>query len=228
MKNEIILIFLLFIVLFAVNYRFLDNLIIKSFEAKESVNVERVIDGDTIVAGNKTIRLLGINTPERGERYYQEAKDFLISEILNKTVYIEYGKERKDKYGRTLAYVFFAGNNIDMSIVEKGFANYYFPSGKDKYYYEFKKAWESCLKSNKNLCEKSEDICADCIKLEYKQGEATLINTCSFSCDTEEWTIKGEGRSIFEFENNKAVVGEQDTLFLRDEDGKLVLWKVIE
>ena len=39
--------------------------------------VRRVIDGDTIVAESRSIRLLGINTPERGEEYYLEAKEFL-------------------------------------------------------------------------------------------------------------------------------------------------------
>ena len=53
---------------------------------KESVFVTRVIDGDTIETENSTIRLLGINTPERGKEYYGEAKDFL-KQIENKSCY---------------------------------------------------------------------------------------------------------------------------------------------
>lgn len=224
-KREILILVILIFLLIAVNYNFFDNYLNNSFNEKAEVIVDRVIDGDTIEAGNESIRLLGINCPERGEKYYEEAKEFLEEQILNKTVLLEYGKERKDKYDRTLAYVFLQGENIDIKIVEKGFANYYFPSGKDKYYYQFKEAWEKCIKSNKNLCEASNDVCSNCIEISYTGEIVTLKNICSFSCNLEGWTIKGEGRDIFEIDDNKAEVGEQDTLFLRDKENKLVLWK---
>ena len=49
--------------------------------------VESVIDGDTIIlATGEHVRLLGIDTPERGECYYQEATDFLKSLLINKLV----------------------------------------------------------------------------------------------------------------------------------------------
>ena len=38
---------------------------------KEECFVNRIIDGDTIVCNNRTIRLLGINTPEKKMPYYQ-------------------------------------------------------------------------------------------------------------------------------------------------------------
>lgn len=224
-KRYFITLAFLIILLFVINYNFLDDSLNHFFNEKESVIVTRVIDGDTIEAGNKTIRLLGINTPERGEKYYEEAKDFLGTQILNKTITLEYGKEREDKYHRTLAYVFLGEENINKKIIEMGFANYYFPSGKDKYYPEFKEAWEKCIRSNKNLCEASKDICSDCITLSYSGETAIVKNICTFSCDIEAWTIKGEGRKIFQIVNNKAEVGEQDTLFLRDDENKLVLWK---
>lgn len=37
------------------------------------LTLERIIDGDTIAASGKTIRLWGIDTPERGEPLYEEA-----------------------------------------------------------------------------------------------------------------------------------------------------------
>jgi len=232
-KRYIGILLLLILVLFAVNYQIIDNYLVNSFNAEESAIVERIIDGDTIEAGNKTIRLLGINTPERGEKYYQEAKDFLGKEILNKSIFLGYGKEREDKYHRTLAYVFLEEENIDIKIVENGFANYYFPSGRDKYYYRFKEAWEKCIKNNKNLCEKSEDKCSQCMILTYSGEIATLKNICAFSCSIEAWIIKGEGRKIFDLPNismeqDEQVeinVEKQDTLFLRDKENKLVLWK---
>ena len=70
--------------LFAVNYSWIDSALINFFSEQETEIVERVIDGDTIIINNKSIRLLGINSPERGEYYYAEAKAFLEEKILNK------------------------------------------------------------------------------------------------------------------------------------------------
>lgn len=45
------------------------------------MTVSRVVDGDTVgvtpaVGGNDTIRLIGVDTPERGEPLYEEAAAF--------------------------------------------------------------------------------------------------------------------------------------------------------
>ena len=66
---------------------------------KETTFVNRVIDGDTIETDIGTIRLLGINTPEKKMPYYQEAKDFL-KQIENKTIDILRDNEDEDKYNR--------------------------------------------------------------------------------------------------------------------------------
>ncbi len=255
-KKDAIILSLMIFSLLAVNYSFLDKSITGFFIEEKFVHVDRIIDGDTIESENQSIRLLGINTPERKEEFYSEAKEFLESEILNKTVRLEFGKERKDRYNRTLAYIFLGNKNINLEIVENGFANYYFPSGKDIYYDDFEQAWNSCIEKNINLCEKSKDVCSECIELknlDFKKDEAVFYNSCEFSCDLSSWSMKDEGRKKFAFPNfgldkGKEVmikVGEEentenvlfwkgesyvwtktgDTLFLRDEEGKLVLWK---
>ena len=80
-----------------------------------------------VLNSGEHVRLLGINTPERGELYYSEAKEFLEREVLGKVVYLE--RNGKDKYYRDLGYLFsITGENINSKIVEEGYANYYFPS----------------------------------------------------------------------------------------------------
>jgi micrococcal nuclease len=202
MKKEFYIIISLSLLFFILNYSFLDSLTVNYLTDSDSVSVERIIDGDTIVAGNQTVRLLGINTPERGERYYSEAKEFLENEISNKTIQLIFGKDKKDRYGRTLAYVFFNGENINLKLVENGFASYYFPSGKDVYYNDFKKTWMNCIEENNNLCEKSSDKCSSCIvlkELNAKTQEAIFYNQCNFSCDLTDWEVKDEGRKKFVF-----------------------------
>ena len=256
-QNQIFLLIFLIILLVWINYSYLDKKLEEFLSDYEYAVVERVIDGDTfVIRENVSVRLLGINSPERGELYYNEAKEFLEETILNKTVKLEYGKEKYDKYKRVLAYIYLDSENINLELVRKGFANYYFPSGKDVYYEEFKSAWEGCIDNNLNLCEKSETTCADCIELkefDYKKEIIIFHNKCGFDCELTEWTIKDEGRKNFVFpefvlKSDKDVyilIGETenddntlywtdeeyvwtktgDTLFLRDDEGKLVFWK---
>lgn len=97
MVKEKSVLFLLVVFLVAINYSFLDKTItgfLTEGNLKE-VHVDRIIDGDTIESGNQSIRLLGINTPERGEKYYKEAKEFLGNNIFNKTVQLEFGRDKK-------------------------------------------------------------------------------------------------------------------------------------
>lgn len=245
-KREILLLVFLIILFFVINYKFLNNAVIGFLEERETGIVERIIDGDTVVINNESVRLLGINSPERGELYYEEAKEFLEMIILNKNVELKFGKEKYDKYKRKLAYLFYKGKNVNLELVDEGYANFYFPSGKDEYYDRFVRNWEHCTSNNKYLCEKSEDKCADCIGLKefnYKNQKVIFYNKCDFDCDLEGWVIKDEGRKKFIFENFILNPGSEvgitaedfnedyvwtstgDTLFLRDEEGKLVLWE---
>ncbi|HUS48664.1 MAG TPA: thermonuclease family protein [Candidatus Paceibacterota bacterium] len=233
-KKQVILLISLILVLIMINYSFIDNALENFFLDYEIANVERVIDGDTIVIDNGTsVRLLGINCPEKGERYYEEAKGLLEELVLNKTVKIKFGKERYDIYNRILAYIFVGETNVNLELINKGFANFYFPSGKDTYYNDFKQAWENCIKEDINLCEKSENRCADCIKLsnfDFKNQEIAFANGCDFDCDLTGWKIKDEGRKNFVFgdfilkdnEQVKIIVGESvdmgSTLFWKNED----------
>ena len=257
-KKEVFLLVFLVVLFLGINYRFIDNNVIEFLEESDTVLVKRVIDGDTIVVDNDThVRLLGVNTPEKGEKYYNEAKEFLNNLTLNQTVKLEYIGDKYDKYGRTLAYVILDRKNINTEQVRNGFANLYIYNN-DKYTIELKQAWNECIQTNKNLCEKSTDKCSNCIKLkglDVKTQKVILHNNCSFECDLTGWNMKDEGRKKFVFSNFilkgngqiSIVVGNKtnsesvlywtrgdyvwtstgDTLFLRDEKGGLILWKEI-
>lgn len=203
-KKGMFLLALLVFLLFAVNYRTMNNSILNFLEEKESAIVERIIDGDTIVVDNDThVRLLGINTPERGEKYYSEAKKFLEERISNKTIMLEYGNDKYDQYGRKLAYVFLSQENINSEIVRNGFANLYIYDN-DEYTNKLRQSWEECIENQKNLCEKSEDKCADCIELKNLDVESqtiALYNNCDFDCSLANWQVKDEGRKKFVFQD---------------------------
>ena len=231
MKRELIILIGLVLIIFSLNYPVLDSAVVRFLDDSKIVKIERVIDGDTIETSNKEIvRLLGINTPERGENYYSEAKDFLENKTLGKQVRLEFVGDKMDKYHRTLAYVFLGGENINIELVKKGLANYYFYSGRDKYSSELENAWEECLNQKINLCEPSNHQCSSCVVLESNK----LINNCSFGCDISVWEVKTEGRDKFVFEISLDPYQEKvfdlglensgGSLFLRDSTGRLVLW----
>ncbi len=252
-KRGIISIGFLVCLLILINYNFIDGNLKEFVDESETGFVEKIVDGDTAIINGNSTRFLGINTPEKGEKYYSEAKNFLSDLILNKTVILKYGKDKKDLYGRTLAYIILDGKNVNVEQVRNGFANLYIYD-KDEYTDQLKQAWNECIANGKNLCEKSNDKCSDCVELkEFENQEIILENKCNFDCDLAKWSIKDEGRKKFVFEDFileknkevKIIVGNKtdsdgilywrdekyvwtetgDTLFLRDDEGKLVLWK---
>lgn len=108
--------------------------------ARETARVESVADGDTIrvrLNGERvTIRLIGVDTPELHDRldpgappqpYAREAADYTRRSLTGREVGLEYEPgDRRDRYGRTLAYVFLAdGAFFNRDLVRYGYARAY-------------------------------------------------------------------------------------------------------
>jgi len=255
-KKNRLLLFVLLMVLLIVNYPLIDRKIDDFLERTETVKISRVISPVIIEKEDgERLRLFGINIPNEGEIYLEEANEFLKDLILNETVDLRFGKKKYDEYQRVLAYVFLNGENVNTKIVEEGFANLYFPYDDKLYYSEMLKSWERCIENEKRICQPSQDICADCIELvrfDYLNQIIVFHNKCFFNCNLEKWTLKNEeGKEYFfdDFalsgENNITIIvgdgndtqnvlfwdyydvvwlNKGDTLFLRDQEGKLVLW----
>ncbi len=94
--------------------------------------VERVVDGDTLVAtidGTRVrVRLIGVDTPETVKPgapvqcYGREASAFAKGRLQGRTVGFEYDVDRLDRYGRTLAYVHDDAGIFNIVLVEQGYA----------------------------------------------------------------------------------------------------------
>ena len=83
--------------------------------------VVKVIDGDTVeLKGGDRLRLLAIDTPEKDEPFYNEAKSFLAKMALNRNVRITYNRTRRDRYGRLLGYVYIDSIFVNEAIIRKG------------------------------------------------------------------------------------------------------------
>ena len=84
----------------------------------------RVIDGDTIVtSAGDTIRLAGIDTPERGQCGYSEATANLRRTLAGNTLTLtKAGLTDRDKYGRLIRYVDVGEQDAGMGQIMGGFA----------------------------------------------------------------------------------------------------------
>ena len=100
--------------------------------------VTRVVDGDTIRVlyrgTDESVRLLRIDTPERGQPGFEEATAALRRLVGGREVVLEFetpGVEERDRYGRLLAYV---------EMVRLGHSRFWTEYGRGRYACDFEAA----------------------------------------------------------------------------------------
>ena len=129
--------------------------------ANDLVRVKRVIDGDTLLLTNsERVRLIGVDTPETKhpqkpvQHFGKEAYLFTQRMVEGKEVRIEYDWQKRDKYGRLLAYVYLMdGAFLNAEIIKQGYGFAYtrFPF---KYLEEFRRYEREARENGKGLWEK--------------------------------------------------------------------------
>ena len=85
-----------------------------------------MIDGDTLevrVGGaTERVRLIGINTPESGECFADEATEALAGLVAGREVRLVRDTSGRDQYDRLLAYVEVDGEHVNEALVRGGYA----------------------------------------------------------------------------------------------------------
>ena len=86
--------------------------------------VTRVIDGDTIVVGDKSIRFALVNTPEWGDYDYTQAQYYIetICPIGSKVLVDEDDGQTQGSFGRIIAKIYCNELNLNEEILEVGHA----------------------------------------------------------------------------------------------------------
>lgn len=93
-------------------------------EGGEQGRVRRVIDGDSALLTDGTqVRYLGINTPEVGEPFSEEARALNRRLVEGKKIELMRDRERRDRYGRILAYVYANGQFVNAELLRAGLAH---------------------------------------------------------------------------------------------------------
>ena len=104
----------------------------------------KCVDGDTayfLVNENEIkVRFLAIDTPESvstnvsEQPFGKEASDYTCNKISNANeIVLEYEKNKTDKYGRTLAWVWVDGSLLQEELIKNGYGQVAYIYGKYKY-----------------------------------------------------------------------------------------------
>lgn len=203
-----------------------------------SAQVIRSIDGDTLETDKGTVRLLNINTPERKEAYYEEARSFM-GQFANQSVELEI--TGNEKYGRLLGRVY-APDYVNLVLVKEGLAHIFLVEESELT--SFVNAQKSAQASQKGMWRHS--LYYGCIKasIDSHKEVVSLIKLCDVN--VVGWTLKDETTNTYSFSNDfsesitlysakgtnsesslywgrgSAWNDDRDSIFIRDTKGTLV------
>ena len=120
--------------------------------------VIRVVDGDTIVVyydgRQESVRLLRIDTPERGQKGYREATEALRALVGGRVVELAFedpGRKKRDAYGRLLAYVLVDDRNANVEMVRLGWSTFWTKFGAGRLAAEFRRAEREARAAGRGL-----------------------------------------------------------------------------
>ena len=100
----------------------------------EQARVSSVVDGDTVVLEDGSrVRYLGIDTPEIGEYYYEEATERNRDLVEGRVVELQRGSRDIDEYGRLLRYIYADGVFVNAELVADGYAEAYRKGPDERY-----------------------------------------------------------------------------------------------
>ncbi len=126
-----------------------------------ALKLERVVDGDTVyiryfpkepIQGK--LRLLRINTPERGCKGYKEATNALKGLLEGKKLSVKYevkGVQVTGGYGRLLVYLYAGKLNVNVEMVRLGWSMFYTKYGEGRLAEDFKRAEAEARKARRGL-----------------------------------------------------------------------------
>jgi len=131
------------------------------------VRVAKAVDGDTaILAGGRQVRYIGIDTPETRRRvggawkevnepFSAAARQANAELVLGRPVRLEYDVERRDKYGRLLAYLWVGQEGQEVLVQEellrRGLALLYTFPPNVKYVDRFKTAQDEARRGRRGI-----------------------------------------------------------------------------
>ena len=122
--------------------------------AASAVEVDYVVDGDTIRLGSGAyVRLIGIDTPEVGECGYRAATKAL-DEMVGPSVGLPNPSsvDDKDGYGRLLRYVRAGGRDAGLVLIRRGLAKARYDSLDGYDWHPLQERYRAADANNSDVC----------------------------------------------------------------------------
>ena len=141
--------------------------------------VKKVIDGDTVkITNGENVRLIGIDTPEinwdkgTADFYGYKALNYTKSSLLNEKIYLEYDKEKRDDYGRLLAYIYLEnGVLFNMKLVAEGYAHLMTVEPNTKYLNQFKNSVINARTERRGIWKRLDQLQRNVPVISWKEAE---------------------------------------------------------
>ena len=173
------------------------------------ITVVEILDGDTFDLGNEErVRIIGINTPEKGRPFSDEATEALSEMIMGKEVTLvnDSKNDDADSSGRLLRHVYVDGISVNYEMIRTGMAFWYpYSSGTDMDE-SYQEAQESAANDHVGLWTESQyNITIDYIEYDPEgnevDGEYLIItNHDNYNINMEGWYLQDEAaRTAYEF-----------------------------
>ncbi len=129
------------------------------FVRADTFTVAHVCDGDTIILSNQQhVRYIGINAPEiahdmkPAEYFGHEARECNKRLVLGKRIRLEFDRERQDRHGRTLAYVYLEnGTFVNAKLITEGCAHVLYVPPNVKHYERFLTLQRKAIETRKGM-----------------------------------------------------------------------------
>ena len=99
-------------------------LLLLTAAAAQAAQVSAVLDGDTIrLSDGQVVRYFGLNSPEYGQPFAEQAKRYNEQLVLGKQVRVVGARPKFDRYQRLLAYVYVENSLVNTRLIRAGWAH---------------------------------------------------------------------------------------------------------
>lgn len=164
---------------------------------KEVFKVVYVVDGDTLeIDGGERVRLIGIDSPERGQLYYSEARNTLTGLVLNKSVRLEKDITDRDRYGRLLRYVYVGDLFVNLEMVRLGYANSYTYPPDVKYQSQILSAEQEARNAKVGLWAPQTELTPQPSSPPQQPSSSVICSYNAYNCS--DFSTHAEAQSVYE------------------------------
>ena len=176
--------------------------------------VTRHVDGDTFEvylenpppgpASSERVRLLGIDTPERGEPWAAEAQEYVERRVGADPVYLAFDFRRRDRFDRLLAYVYLSdGTLLNAALMSEGLARIYRGDDSIHFFAQFERLEADARRQRSGVwTDHAGGILIVTISNAGSNEHVLLRNDSAAAVDLSGWRIEDDDGNVLEIRDD--------------------------